>query len=102
MARGALVMECAQRGDASAVRALLAEANDHDLDHRDDQGYRALHWAAWFGHTKVVELLLARGCARDATNNDDYPALYYCTEYQYRQGDSAGCEAALRGASAGR
>ena len=97
------LLDASREGSVSAVEAALGAGADVDCcDTSCASGHRALHWAAWFGHTKVVELLLARGCARDATNNDDYPALYYCTEYQYRQGDSAGCEVALRGPNAGR
>ena len=50
---GARLMECAQRGDAAGVRALLAEADDQDLDHRDDQGWATLHWAAYFDEAAV-------------------------------------------------
>ena len=60
---GARLMECAQRGDAAGVRALLAEADDQDLDHRDDQGWATLHWAAYFDEAAVVEALLADGRA---------------------------------------
>ena len=91
------LLDASREGSVAAVEAALAAGADADCrDTSCASGHRALHWAAWFGHTKVVELLLARGCARDATNNDGQSALYYCTEYQYRQGDSAGCEAALR------
>jgi ankyrin repeat protein len=40
-----------------------------DLGAKDEQGFTALHWAAFQGHQDVVEVLLQRNAPLEATNN---------------------------------
>jgi ankyrin repeat protein len=40
-----------------------------DLGAKDEQGFTALHWAAFQGHQDVVEVLLHRNAPLEATNN---------------------------------
>ena len=46
----------ATTGDWKAVKKLLVEGADRHL--ADNQGFTALHHAAYFGHTHVVRALL--------------------------------------------
>jgi len=47
-------------GDADRIRRVLLERPELVRAHADD-GSTALHLAAWLGHTKVAEVLLAQG-----------------------------------------
>jgi hypothetical protein len=40
-----------------------------DLGAKDEQGFTALHWAAFQGHQDVLEVLLHRNAPLEATNN---------------------------------
>ena len=53
------VADAARRGDAMAVRALLADGADVNAAHGD--GMTGLHWAAFNGDTEVARLLMAAG-----------------------------------------
>lgn len=59
--------EAAQRGDASAVRELLA-AGKLDVDAPSRDGTPALHWAVRLGDGETVERLLAAGAGVDVAN----------------------------------
>ncbi|OQR99647.1 hypothetical protein ACHHYP_05402 [Achlya hypogyna] len=62
-------------GDIAAVKSLLdqgANPNEHF-----EQGYAALHWAAWEGNPTVMEMLVAAGASIDIENN------YYNTPLQW-------------------
>ena len=50
------VKRCIERGD--------------DIEARAGNGFTALHWAAWQGHTQVARLLLEHGADVEARNND--------------------------------
>ncbi|MEW6323470.1 MAG: fumarylacetoacetate hydrolase family protein [Acidobacteriota bacterium] len=58
------LMRAAARGDAAAVRALLAQGADPNVA-GDPQRVTALMCAAYFGHAEVVQLLVARGARLD-------------------------------------
>ena len=53
------VADAARRGDAMAVRALLADGADVNAAHGD--GMTGLHWAAFNGDAEVARLLVAAG-----------------------------------------
>ncbi len=59
--------EAAQRGDAAAVRALLA-AGGLDVDAPSRDGTPALHWAVRGGDRKTAELLLEAGADASLPN----------------------------------
>jgi serine/threonine-protein phosphatase 6 regulatory ankyrin repeat subunit B len=60
----------AERGDLDEVRRLLDSGVPVDaLDEGDET---ALHGAAAFGHTEVLQLLLERGAAVDQTDDDQF------------------------------
>ena len=59
------VADAAERGDAAAVRALLARAADVGAAQGD--GMTALHWAAEHGDAALASLLLTAGASARAT-----------------------------------
>lgn len=65
----------ASRGDADAVRGMLDQFGKNIVDARDNINARAITWAAFSGHTDVVEMLLQRGASIDAGGTDNKPAL---------------------------
>ncbi len=58
--------EAAERGDAAAVRALLAERAEVNAAQLD--GSTALHWAAHHGDLETVQALIAAGANVNAAN----------------------------------
>ncbi len=63
------VFDAAALGEVDRVRDLLDEQPELTAEHSTD-GFTALHLAAWFGHVKVAEILLARGAdPREVASN---------------------------------
>ncbi|QXC61817.1 ankyrin repeat domain-containing protein [Aquihabitans sp. G128] len=54
------VFDAAALGDVDVLRDLIDDDPDLVNQHAPD-GFTPLHLAAWFGHTKAAEVLLARG-----------------------------------------
>lgn len=69
--------DLAALGGADELRELLDEAPELAVQPGPD-GFTALHLAAWFGHEKVAELLLARGADPEAlaTNGTELRPLH--------------------------
>ena len=65
------MLRAAKRGEATAVRALLA-ANPALVHVRDPDGSTPLHCAAWKGHVAVVQLLLEHGAEVNAQNQNGH------------------------------
>lgn len=65
----------AQRGDIQFVRDMLDQFAGGIVNARDNINARAITWAAFSGHTEVVELLLQRGADINAGGTDNKPAL---------------------------
>jgi ankyrin repeat protein len=65
----------AQRGDIAFVRDMLDQFAGGIVNARDNINARAITWAAFSGHTEVVELLLQRGADIDAGGTENKPAL---------------------------
>lgn len=59
------LMRASARGDRGLVTQLLADGADPNVRSRE-QSVTALMFAAYFGHTEVVNLLLEKGAAVDA------------------------------------
>jgi hypothetical protein len=51
---------------------------------RDDHQFSPLHWAAKSGHTKIVEMLIARGAAILTTNMGDDTPLHLAAAHGHR------------------
>ena len=69
------IIEAAQRGDAEAVRSLLAEGADVNTAQGD--GMTALHWAAERGRAEVADLLISASADVEATTRiGSYTALH--------------------------
>jgi uncharacterized protein len=71
--------EAAQRGDAAAVRALLA-AGGLDVDAPSRDGTPALHWAARAGDLETAELLIGKGADVNAANRYGIRPLHAALE----------------------
>jgi ankyrin repeat protein len=83
VARGAelTLYEACAAGELERVERLLADspagrsrraaaAAEVDINAHSDDGWTPLHLAAFFGHAKVVELLLARGADTDVRSTN--------------------------------
>jgi ankyrin repeat protein len=70
------------RGDETAVRARLAQAQAHPIDDRDDVG--TLLEAAEHGHLRAVRLMLDLGVSVDATNDEGATALHLAAANGHR------------------
>ncbi len=69
------VADAAMRGDADAVRQLVADGADVNTPQGD--GTTALHWAAEKGDTEILEILLYGGANTEAvTRNGAYTPLH--------------------------
>ena len=53
-------------GNLPALRTMLGHG--FDIAARDEQGFTALHWAAWYGHLECVRFLIERKAPLHATN----------------------------------
>ena len=79
VARGAelTLFEACAAGEFERVERLVSDsAETFDINAHGDDGWTPLHLAAFFGHAKVVELLLAHGAdtaARSTNSNGNTP-----------------------------
>ncbi len=86
------VADAAQKGDLTAVRALVTDGADVNAAQGD--GMTALHWAAVNGDVPMVKTLLAAGAFPDATTRDGaYTPLHLAA----RAGRAGTVEALLEG-----
>ena len=66
-AADAQLIQAVKKGDATAVRALLAR--DADASARQGDGATALHWAAHLNDLETADLLIGASAAVDAAND---------------------------------
>ncbi|RUS23562.1 ankyrin repeat-containing domain protein [Jimgerdemannia flammicorona] len=52
-----------------------------DIDHVDDEGNTALHYAAGWGHSKCVTILIDRGCNANLANRQGWTAANYAYSF---------------------
>ncbi|EIW82086.1 ankyrin [Coniophora puteana RWD-64-598 SS2] len=69
----------ALRGNEELVRMLCDWRADIDLP--DGKGNTPLHYASSWGHIPVVQILIERGCAFYARNNEGFLALDYAYSF---------------------
>ena len=64
-----------------AKKSIDAGADVHALDTRTSRsGRRPLHWAAFYGHNNIVQLLLAHGAAINAQNKTGFTPIHHAVE----------------------
>ena len=74
--------KAAREGDADRVRKLLdagAVVNVRNANKGHLQ-YTPLHWAAYYGHLEIAEILISRGADLDAEDPDYATPLYLAAE----------------------
>ena len=67
------------------VVSILLEADDINVDQKDDHGATALHHSASHGHTKIVELLLLHGSNPRITDDLGRTPADYAIEKSHRE-----------------
>jgi ankyrin repeat protein len=74
--------KAAREGDADRVRELLDAGADVNVRNADKQRlqYTPLHWAAYYGHLEIAEILISRGADLDAEDSDYSTPLYLAAE----------------------
>jgi len=78
------IHEAAKQGDTRSVEAFLA-AKPELLDSKDHYGRTPLHWAAWHGHTKLAEALIARGADLKVTDKSGATPLHFAVSHERRE-----------------
>lgn len=87
------LIDAAEEGNVEALNAVL-DSGMVDINAKEESnGFGALHWGGYRGHSKILELLLARGANVNALTNNGSSALYWTA----RSGH-AKCVAILLGA----
>lgn len=64
-----------QLGSAAGLASLIRA--DTDLNALDDDGWSMMHYAAWYGHTSVVDLLLSLGAVIDPRTVEGATPLHF-------------------------
>lgn len=74
--------DASMSGDTAAIsQALAAGAKIDSLDTRRNQnGRRALNWAAWYNRAAAVRLLIEQGAPLEAENRTGFTALHHAAE----------------------
>ena len=74
--------KAAREGDADRVRKLLDAGADVNVRNANKGRlqYTPLHWAAYYGHLEIAEILISRGADLDAEDPDYSTPLYLAAE----------------------
>ena len=77
--------KAAREGDADRVRKLLDAGADVNVRNADKQRlqYTPLHYAAYYGHLEIAEILISRGADLDAEDPAYSTPLYLAAEEGY-------------------
>jgi ankyrin repeat protein len=87
-------VSAAERGDAAALGDVIAELGIEVASGEDESERKALHVAAWRGHSECVALLLKQGADANAHSRDGRSPLHLAASCQVaRQLLSAGARA---------
>ena|SRR5256885_41754 len=70
--------EAAQQGDVKRVQSILIEHPER-VTATDDDNWTPFHFAAWEGHTDIVNILIKHYANVMATDNDGWTPLHYAT-----------------------
>jgi len=82
--QGMELLQIAERGDVSALDALLKR--DANADYRDSCDWTPLMKAALNGHVDAIQRLLAAGAAVDAKDKGGYTALMLAASNNHAEG----------------
>jgi ankyrin repeat protein len=75
-----LLIEASKNGDITRVRSLL-EANEAEVNQKDEYGDTALYLASCQGHTDIALALIKKGADVNEQNNIGDTALYWVSFY---------------------
>ncbi|KAF5627032.1 Het-eN [Fusarium sp. NRRL 52700] len=80
---GYMLRRISMNGWVGALRGILAieDGVSIDVNLADSDGCTPLHFAAWYGHAAVMELLLASGAMTDSTDSHGKTPLSYAIEH---------------------
>jgi ankyrin repeat protein len=78
---GRSVLHLACLYNAGNTADLLLNGGDLVLDARDQFGYMPLHYAARFGHVRLIELLILAGANINGKNRENCTALHLACEH---------------------
>lgn len=70
----------AQNGHLNTVRLLLSLDATKKIDHRNNLGFSALHYAAFRGYEKIVTILLANNASHHILGKGGETAVYYASQ----------------------
>ena len=80
-----LFLSAVRTGDIETVKLRLDHEADIDIDVQDRNGMTALLYAAYFGQTEIVKLLLDRDADIEAQNIHGETALQIATQFEQRE-----------------
>jgi ankyrin repeat protein len=75
------LLDASKHGDTHAIANLLDRGAA--INARDGNGYTALHWAAYAGHSDSAEILVERGADVDAVDNSKMTPLMVAVCYSH-------------------
>jgi ankyrin repeat protein len=67
----------AQIGDATTLRCLIDSTPSVGVNALDNDGWSQMHYAAWYGHTTVVQLILSHHAQVDVLNGQQATPLHF-------------------------
>jgi hypothetical protein len=72
-----VVQQAAKDGNA----AVLRKASRKELNRREEDGWTAVHWAAWNGNPDPLQVILDKGGDADCTDDRGFSALHVAAKY---------------------
>jgi pimeloyl-ACP methyl ester carboxylesterase len=77
---------CISGDTGKAKKAIIKGADVNALDIRQSKsGRRPLNWAAFYGHTEIVKLLIDNSADINAHNNSGYTAIHHAVENNQKE-----------------
>jgi len=76
-------LQAAGRGDLAKTRLLLSR-NANLVSSKNEKGFTALHYAAFYGYPLIAELLLTKNADVNAKTGSGDTALHYAASYGYK------------------
>ncbi|XP_078053518.1 uncharacterized protein LOC144478972 isoform X1 [Augochlora pura] len=79
---GLLLYEAVIKNEADTVRKVLKETVD--VDSRNNYGRAPIHWAASWGNTEIIEMLIQAKCDIEARDKSGMRPLHMAAKYGHR------------------